>query len=161
MITLAPNERRELARATGRRLRVEHQLVSGDARVIASGLEMDRDVAWERQRWRQRRAQVYDWIRDRVRDALTEERITPRQALALRDQIRDGDLSSLPDRVRDRVTEYLGREPPEVQADTTATRTIVRAPRGVRRRDETVVLVVEAVAGPAGAVVDVGSVEAR
>lgn len=161
MINIGPNERVELARATGRGLRVEHRLVSGNARVVASALEMSRSIAWERERWRQRRAQVYDWLRERVRDEVEADRITPQQALALRDRIQDGDLSVLPDQIRDRVTEYLGgREPPEVQVDTNARRTIVRVPRGFNSRRLQTVMVVEAVAGPAGAVVEVGEVEA-
>jgi len=161
MITLGPNERVELARATGRRMRVEHELVSGSGRVVASALDVSRGVAWRRYRWYARKRQVRQVLADRVRDAVQEGQLTMQQALALRDIVADGEWQRLPDGVRARLEDYLGRPPPELNARTNRDRTIVRVPGGRSGRRECTVMVVEAVAGPGGCTLTLGPVEAE
>lgn len=151
MITLAPNERVELARATGRRLRVTWTIESGTADIIGAGLQVPIEDALERTRWQARRQAMLD----RIDEALAAGEVDAAGAEALR----SGDVSGLTDDQMDLVREWLGREPVQITTTSTSGETVVEH-EGRHDRRQTVAMMVEAVAGPGGCTLALGPVEA-
>lgn len=159
-ITIPPNERLELAVATGTELRVQHRVLAGTARIVASALEYDRDDAWDQSRRRVRRRVALQRVGDLLTDAVDEGILTLQESLVLRAEVEDGVLRNLPEVIRDRANGVLKEQVVDVELTSSANRTSVQASGRNSRRRKTV-MHVEAVAGPDGATIEVGEVEAR
>ena len=164
---LAAGERVELAMATGLRLRVVRHVVQGAATVVAQALLMARSDAWDRERRRSKILERFAFASGLVDAALAAEEITPAEAMELRTHIDGRDLASLLRRAhtlgeaaRARLAAGLGRSPIEVSVGEGPSTVVVEATGARASPGSSVVLVVELVAGPDGAEVDIGTVEA-
>lgn len=152
-VSVGGSARVELARATGRRLRVEVTVDSGDARLVGLAMRVPREVAWSRSSLDVARADAEAAALDAL-DAL-DPPLDAEADAAAREAARDGQWSELPEE----VTAALGGT-----CSCTVTEgegaVVVEAGAGGGGSASVVVLVVEAVSGAGGAELTLGACEA-